>query len=856
MTMAHGAMLGLVAGGLLALPNMPAAAAPGAPDCFGGPVTTLATGEKGAGEATLVGDSLYWVTGDVRRMVLKTKAISSLGFAGGTEIKTLDARMAVGSNNINQLLAIDFATRKERVLVDGEPFMDEPILFSALALDDKYLYFGRDSIQPPFTRPATGFYRVRREGGTPERLADSPDGETDFLVQDGFVYWQRVHPDTQLVRRRLQKGAPVEVLAPVRRGGRQPLAVHAGRIYFTDGGAIMSVPVGGGAAPIRHASHGEQGVTELLADGACVYWVTPAGAILRAQAQGGVAERIGSLSPAREADRHNYPQLATDGTFLYWADGKTGSILRVGRSAATAAPIVTVAARLTTAQPARQVGASLIIGSGWGCVKVGRRGVTQLQCWRAPGEGKASDKPIRAQPVPWLNVDEYAASPDRLCALVGREARCWRAAQLFGPAPPDAPPATATGRTIWDRELAAGSGFACTAKDKTWTCSGDDSYGQLGKGTAAAPGDRLFGKDIALGAAHGCVMDSPSVRCWGRNDTMQLGFATTETCKVGPKEVPCSRAAKPPAFQLPPGVGITASDTYTCAQRGDHHCWGASRDGLFGTAAECPPGLRGAFPTRAGTVAAPNATCSAQPAELPAFPANHEPRTHRLSIGPRGACGIVGREVRCAGAIPTPPGLNLDAFGGASFGVSPGDDPSACAITAGGVSCWGAGYSPAANPTKMARIDYTEIPAGGPAVDGAAPQAGWPQHCDVDFSCEQHALPACPATSNVVSWSALVNGGGARDGAAFTLAGPLRVQAPAGPDPPPERYRCPTAEPLPIVLGDAKSPLVLDGLTCAGDVSRRCCAVPALGQNVVVKGRLAAAGSRWILRNPEVCAPR
>lgn len=58
------------------------------------------------------------------------------------------------------------------------------------------------------------------------------------------------------------------------------------------------------------------------------------------------------------------------------------------------------------------------------------------------------------------------------------------------------------------------------------------------------------------------------------------------------------------------------------------------------------------------------------------------------------------------------------------------------------------------------------------------------------------------------------------------------------------------------MIGDAKNPLVLDGLTCAGDPSRRCCAAPALGQNVIVKGKLAAAGARWILRDPELCARR
>jgi hypothetical protein len=198
----------------------------------------------------------------------------------------------------------------------------------------------------------------------------------------------------------------------------------------------------------------------------------------------------------------------------------------------------------------------------------------------------------------------------------------------------------------------------------------------------------------------------------------------------------------------------------------------------------------------------------------------------------------------------------LDAFAGATIAVSPGDDASACAVVRGGVECWGEAYSPPGNPTKMFRIDYTDVPAGGPAIDGEVPEKGWPKNCALDYSCEQRALPACAAGSTAVPWSAVVGGGGARDGDSVTLAGPLLVQAPGGPDPLPERHHCPTAEPLPIVLGDAKSPLVLDGLTCAGDPSRRCCAAPALGQTVVAKGRLAASGPRWILRTPELCTPR
>jgi len=70
----------VLAAGTAAFASRAAADTPRPPACFGGPATALTTGEKGAGNATLVGDSLYWFTNDVRRMVLKTKAISSLEY--------------------------------------------------------------------------------------------------------------------------------------------------------------------------------------------------------------------------------------------------------------------------------------------------------------------------------------------------------------------------------------------------------------------------------------------------------------------------------------------------------------------------------------------------------------------------------------------------------------------------------------------------------------------------------------------------------------------------------------------------------------------------------------------------------
>jgi hypothetical protein len=848
-------------------------------ECFGGPATAVVTGEKGPAQPIVVGDALYWLAGgEVRWMPLAGKAATTMAREGAIEIKVLDAKLAVGSTGLNNLEAIDLPAGKSRVIVEGNTTMEEPLLFSSLALDDKYLYFGRGENQPPFTSsPRIGFHRVRRSGAAgPELLAHEPDGQTTFVVADGFVYWRNFYRvqgsekrALELSRRRLQKDAPIQVLTPLRAGGRDPLVVNGGRVYYVDGDEIRSVPVAGGAQPVTHAMIGHQGVLDLLADGACVYWLNAGGAILRAQGERGAVERIGTVPADADEARWN-PEarraLASDGTRLYWADAKTGSIMAVGRTAAVAAAEVrTIVARPAATQAPRPGGSDrLLLGSGWGCSRRSRRATKQMQCWQVPAAAGASAPAIRARPVPWLAADHYAATADRLCALTAKGARCWRPAELFGPAPADVSFAPMSEHTIYDPELAAGGGVTCTEKDNVWTCAGDDSFGQLGTGASGGTRNRLFGGHISMGAFHGCV-SGDSVLCWGRNDTLQLGFPTTETCRVDGRDVPCSRGAKPPAFALPRAPGVYAGDTFTCARRGDVQCWGASRDGLFGTADACPPALRTAFPTRAGSVAAPNATCSATPAELRAFSTDGPRGTpiYAFAVGPRGVCGVVGALVRCAGAIPTPPQLVAEQFGagvGATLVVSPGDDPSACAVTQGGVTCWGAGYSPGATPNRPVPITFAEVAADGPAVDvtPAAPGAKWAPGCGINEGCPpQPAPPPCPAgvAAGAVAWSALAERPGESAGKPVIVRGPLLVQASADAAPVPGQ-RCAPAESLPIVIGKNKNPLLVDGLACNGDESRRCCAAPAFGQDVIARGQLTASGSRWILRNPQLCSAR
>lgn len=851
-----------------------AADAPRATVCFGGPPTTIVTGEKSPSQPTIVGDALYWLAGgEVRRLSLATNLKTTVAREGAISIKVLDATLAVGATNINNLEAIDLPGGQSRVLVEGHTTMEQPLLFSSLALDDKYLYFGRGENEPPFrSSPRIGFHRVLRTGAAaPEFLGRAPDGRTTFAVADGFVYWRSLYRMqgsdkyvSELSRRRLQKDAPVQVIAALHGGGRSPVAIHGGRVYYADVDDIRSAPVTGGAPPITHATTGNQEVIDLIADGLCVYWLNKAGALQRAQGERGAIERIATLPPPTEMwGTGPHPALATDGAHLYWADANSGSILAVGRVASVAdIGLRTVAARPASAQAGRRDGTDrLLVGTGWGCARRGRRGARQVQCWQVPAVAGAAAPVIRARPVPWLAADHYAATAERLCALTDNGPRCWRPAELFGPAPTGVSFAPMSPRTIYDAELAAGGDVTCTEKDNVWSCSGDDSFGQLGNGAPGEVHNRLFGGHIALSAFHGCV-SGESVLCWGRNDTLQLGFASTESCQVGGRDIPCSRAAKPPSYPLANAPAVYAGDTFTCVRRGDVHCWGASRDGLFGTAEACPSGLQTAFPTRSGPVAAPNATCSAAPAVLPAFPAGKEQPVYSFAVGSRGACAVVGRYIKCAGAIPTPPQLVGEQFGVGASGslvVSRGDDPSACALTGGDVTCWGAGYSPRSTPERPLQITFANLAVDGPAVDSAVPDgARWPSGCAINDGCPpQAALPGCPAglATGAVAWSALARNAAESSGRQVIVRGPLLVQASVDVADPP-RQSCSPADPLPIVIGKDANPLLVDGLACNGDESRRCCTAPAFGQDVIARGQLAPSGSRWILRNPQLCSAR
>jgi len=412
-------------------------------------------------------------------------------------------------------------------------------------------------------------------------------------------------------------------------------------------------------------------------------------------------------------------------------------------------------------------GRTLMVGEGWGCVVaiVDRRGA--WQCWEAPLAGahpsptpsppgpRSAAAAIAAWRVSWIDMRKsWLAGPDRLCTTEGEAVRCLYPprrgetasrpfAQSAAPAVPTTdepaarPPPRADDEGSALYEDLVGGTFACPSKHNDIWCAGDNSYGQLGyAGDAAAPPRLLrlwIVANVGLGTWHGCAWRDggpPAYQglfCWGRGDAGQLGFSAREVCRVDGKDVACSLKPTRVPFDLHlAGLGyapnrgrgdMRGGDLFTCARdvRGsakDGHgpgivCWGASRDGLFGSAALCPSGLAKAWPTRrGGTIAAPAAACSPTPALIAGsdrFKAQRGPLfngkptqplevTDKFDVGPRGICMVSeAGEIWCKGAIATPRKLVVE-----SVVVSPGEDASACAVTKDSrLFCWGEGYSPA-----------------------------------------------------------------------------------------------------------------------------------------------------------------
>lgn len=252
--------------------------------------------------------------------------------------------------------------------------------------------------------------------------------------------------------------------------------------------------------------------------------------------------------------------------------------------------------------------------------------------------------------------------------------------------------------------ITAGRGFTCELRaDQTAFCWGDDTYGQLGAGTAArvcgrggdAPGEcsrtpiAVAGEHrftaISAGYAHVCAIDTAGdVFCWGENQFSQLGVPDTgEVCGRGDRSHSCSRAPVHVAMAAP-AVSIGAGEHITCAvdAEGAAWCWGMIRE----------PG-----PTRV-------------PLDVPLT---------TVAVGGRDVCGLASdaglhcwrwTEVLTAGA--TSPSATQD-WTSVTVGNS-----HACALDRDGrASCWGSDADAALGIGPGDHAKYDQHPPGPVAGD-------------------------------------------------------------------------------------------------------------------------------------------
>ncbi|MCU0692106.1 MAG: hypothetical protein MUF54_11950, partial [Polyangiaceae bacterium] len=141
------------------------------------------------------------------------------------------------------------------------------------------------------------------------------------------------------------------------------------------------------------------------------------------------------------------------------------------------------------------------------------------------------------------------------------------------------------------RQVAMGAYHACALlQDGNVACWGDNTYGQVGDGTAQhrtkptrVPNFEGI-VELATGGFHTCARrDNGTVACWGNNTDGQVGTGPGMRCRASGKSYSCVREPRR-VVGVAKATSLAAGQWHTCVLRenGTAMCWGANAMGQLG----------------------------------------------------------------------------------------------------------------------------------------------------------------------------------------------------------------------------------------------------------------------------------
>jgi alpha-tubulin suppressor-like RCC1 family protein len=244
-------------------------------------------------------------------------------------------------------------------------------------------------------------------------------------------------------------------------------------------------------------------------------------------------------------------------------------------------------------------------------------------------------------------------------------------------------------------------------------CWGDDTYGQIGDGTADYNG-RYVPKTVvglssgvtavSAGAYHTCAVTTTTggVKCWGRGDSGQLGDGSTSVMRTTPVDVVGLSAGV---------VAVSAGLDHTCAllSWGGVRCWGDNSTGQLGTG---------------------SSTSQPVPVDVSGLGSG----VLSISSGNQFTCATLASGAMCwgkgsSGQLGNGSYLNkntptsvLGSLPSGVSSISAGDEHACALLNAGGVRCWGDNHYDQLGEGRYTSSEATPVDVVGlSSADGSGP---------------------------------------------------------------------------------------------------------------------------------------